>query len=113
LSDDLPAGTSRVVLVSNEDRLFRDQHETEHNRFIAEAAKNSGWVICGETVYNFRRRFDQDRFRWACRAGREYVEGHIEARHHPANQRNAMRGRYPGGQSHSAYIVDYDPRSST
>ncbi len=75
--------------------------------------KYGGWAICGESVYNFRRRFDQDRFRWACRASREYVEGHIKARLHPANQRNAMRGRYPGGQIHFGYIVDYDPRSAT
>ena len=113
LFEELPAGTSRVLVVSHEDRLFRDQHETEHNRFIAQADKYGGWAICGETVYNFRRRFDQDRFRWACRASREYVEGHIKARLHPANQRSAMRGRYPGGQIHFGYIVDYDPRSAT
>jgi hypothetical protein len=110
LFEELPSGTSRVLLVSHEDRLFRDQHETEHNRFIAQADKHGGWAICGESVYNFRRRFDQDRFRWACRASREYVEGHIKARLDPANQRNAMRGRYPGGQIHFGYIVDYDPR---
>src|SRR5579871_6471260 len=68
LFEELPSGISRVLLVSHEDRLFRDQHETEHNRFIAGADKYGGWAICGETVYNFRRRFDQDRFRWACRA---------------------------------------------
>jgi hypothetical protein len=112
LFEELPSGTSRVLLVSHEDRLFRDQHETEHNRFIAQADKHGGWAICGESVYNFRRRFDQDRFRWACRASREYVEGHIKARLHPANQRNAMRGRYPGGQIHVGYIVNYDPRSA-
>lgn len=113
LFEDLPKGESLVVLTSHEDRLFRDQHETEHNRFIAQAAKYGGWAICGRTVYNFRRRFDQDRFRWACRASKEFVEGHIKARLHPANQRSAMRGCYPGGQIHLGYIVDYDPRSPT
>jgi hypothetical protein len=69
---DLPQGTSRVVLVSQEDRLFRDRDEIVHNRFIAQVAKQGGWVVCGQTVYNFRREFDRERFRMACtvRAGK-------------------------------------------
>ena len=31
LYNDLPSGRSCVVLVSTEDRLFRDRYETEHN----------------------------------------------------------------------------------
>jgi len=113
LFEDLPRGVSRVVLVSHEDRLFRDRDETEHNRFIAQAAQHGGWAICGQTVYNFRRKFDQDHFRWECRAGKEYVEGHIKGRLHPANQRAAMRGQYAGGMVPMGYVVDYDPRSPT
>jgi len=55
LFEDLPRGESLVVLVSHEDRLFRDRWEDQHNAFIAQAAKYGGWAICGQTVYNFRR----------------------------------------------------------
>ena len=113
LFDDLPNGRTRVVLVSHEDRLFRDRDETEHNRFIAQAAQCGGWAICGHTVYNFRRKFDQDRFRWACKASKEFIEGHIKGRLHPAIQRSAMQGKYTGGSVPWGYVVDYDTRSAT
>lgn len=109
----LPSGASRVVLVSQEDRLFRDRDEIEHNRFIAQVAKYGGWVVCGPVVYNFRREFDRERFRMACKYGREYIEQHIKRRLHPANQRSAMTGRHPGGPVPWGYVVDYDVRSPT
>ncbi len=112
LFEDLPKGESLVVLVSHEDRLFRDRDETEHNRFIAQTAKYGGWAICGQTVYNFRRKFDQDRFRWECKASKEFIEGHIKGRLHPAIQRSAMAGRYTGGPVTWGYVVDYDQRSA-
>src|SRR5262249_15286952 len=76
------------------------------------------WAICGHTmgdarVYNLRRKFDQDRFRWACRAGKEFVEGHLKLRLHPAVQRAAMRGQYVGGLVPPGYVVGYDVRSAT
>jgi hypothetical protein len=112
LFEDLPRRESLVVLVSHEDRLFRDRDETEHNRFIAQVAKSGGWAICGQTVYNLRRKFDQDRFRWACKASKEFIEGHIKGRLHPAAQRSAMAGRYTGGPVPWGYVVDYDQRSA-
>lgn len=113
LFQDLPRGESLVVLTSHEDRLFRDKDETEHNRFIAEAARYGGWAICGPNVYNFRRKFDQDRFRWVCKASKEFVEGHIKGRLHPAIQRAAMQGQYTGGPVSWGFIVDYEQHSPT
>jgi hypothetical protein len=113
LYEDLPQGISRVVLVSQEDRLFRDRDEIEHNRFIAQVAKHGGWVVCGQTVYNFRQEFDRERFRMACKYGKQYIEYHIKGRLHPAIQRAAMAGRYTGGPVPWGYIVDYDQHSST
>jgi len=113
LYEDLPSGRSRVVLVSQEDRLFRDRDEIDHNRFIAQVATCGGWVICGQTIYNFRRDFDRERFRMACKSNRYFIEYHIKGRLHPAVQRAALQGRYTGGQVPMGYVVDYDPRSPT
>ncbi len=113
LYEDLPKGRSLVVLTSNEDRLFRDKDEVEHNRFIRQVAKYGGWVGCGGTVYNFRREWDADRFRWAGRAGKEFIEGHLKRRLFPAIQRAAMQGRYTGGPVPWGYVVDYLPQSPT
>jgi DNA invertase Pin-like site-specific DNA recombinase len=38
----LPSGKSRVLMVSQEDRLFRDKWETEHNEFIRQVATHGG-----------------------------------------------------------------------
>jgi len=113
LTDLLPSGKSRVVLVSQEDRLFRDRWETEHNRFIEQVAQHGGWVICGQNVYNFRREFDRERFRMACKYGRQYIEYHVKGRLQPAVQRAAMSGRYAGGPIAWGFVVDYDQRSPT
>jgi hypothetical protein len=113
LYEDLPSGNSRVILVSQEDRLFRDETEIEHNRFIAQVAKHSGWAICGQVVYNFRREFDRERFRMACKYGKQYIEFHIKGRLHPAIQRAAMAWRYAGGPVPWGYVVDYRPHSPT
>jgi hypothetical protein len=110
----LPSGESKVLLVSQVDRLFRDETEIEHNRFITEVRAHGGWVICGEDVYNFRREFDRERFRQHCRFAKLYVEHQIIGRLHPAAQRAAMAGRYVGGYIPWGYVVDYrDPRSVT
>jgi DNA invertase Pin-like site-specific DNA recombinase len=109
----LPSGKSRVLLVSQEDRLFRDKWETEHNQFIRQVANYGGWVICGQRVYNFRREMDCEQFRLACKYGRQYIEHHIKGRLHPATQRAAMAGRYVGGRVPMGYVVDYNPHSPT
>lgn len=111
LFEDLPSGTSRVVLVSQEDRLFRDEWEDQHNRFIRQAATYGGWAICGQTIYNFRREFDRERFRMECKYGKGYIEHHVKGRLHPAIQRAAMRGRYVGGPVAWGYVVEYNPES--
>ncbi len=113
LTELLPSGKSRVILVSQEDRLFRDRWETEHNRFIEQVARHGGWVICGRNMYNFRREFDRERFRMACKYGRQYIEYHVKGRLQPAVQRAAMAGRYAGGPIPWGYIVDYTPHSMT
>lgn len=113
LTELLPTGKSRVVLVSQEDRLFRDQWETEHNRFIEQVARHGGWVICGQNVYNFRREFDRERFRMACKYGRQYIEYHVKGRLQPAVQRAAMSGRYAGGPVPWGYLVNCDQHSPT
>jgi hypothetical protein len=113
LYEDLPSGESQVVLVSQEDRLFRDKWEDQHNAFIRQVATHGGWVICGQNMYNFRREWDRDRFRMACKYGRMYIEHHVLQRLHPAAQRAAMQGRYVGGVVSWGYVVDYDRRSET
>lgn len=109
----LPEGKSRVLLVSQEDRLFRDKWEDQHNQFIRHVAEHGGWVICGSRVYNFRREFDCEQFRMACKYGRLYIEHHIIRRMLPSLHRAAMSGRYPGGAVAWGYLVDYDRHSST
>jgi hypothetical protein len=112
----LPSGQSRVVLVSQEDRLFRDKWEEQHNAFIRQVATHGGWVVCGvhgARIYNFRREMDQEQFRLACKYGRQYIEFHIKGRLHPATQRAAMQGRYVGGMVPWGYTVDYSLHSPT
>lgn len=109
----LPSGTSRVVLVSQEDRLFRDRTEIQVNRFIEQVAQHRGWVVCGSRIYNFRREMDKEQFRLACKFGKQYIEFHIKQRLHPAKQRAAMSGRHVGGPVPWGYTVDYDPHSAT
>lgn len=113
LYEDLPSGESLVALVSQEDRLFRDKWEDQHNAFIRQVATHGGWVICGQNIYNFRREWDRDRFRMACKYGRMNIEHHVLQRLHPATQRAAMQGRYVGGVVSWGYVVDYDRRSAT
>jgi hypothetical protein len=113
LYEDLPSGRSRVLMASQEDRLFRDRDEIDHNRFIAQVAACDGWVICGQTIYNLRRDFDRERFRMACKSNKFFIEYHIKGRLHPAVQRAALQGRYTGGQVPMGYVVDYDSRSET
>jgi hypothetical protein len=110
----LPGKESRVVLVSQEDRLFRDRTEIQVNRFIELVARQGGWVICGignARIYNFHREMDRELFRMACKYGRQYIEYHIKGRLHPAIQRTAMAGRYSGGPVPWGYVVDYDSHS--
>lgn len=109
----LPSGKSRVLLVSQEDRLFRDRWETEHNAFIRQVAVHGGWVICGPRVYNFRREMDCEHFRLACKHGKQYIEFHIKGRLQPARHRAALAGRYAGGPVPWGYVVDYDHNSPT
>ncbi len=112
----LPSGQSKVVLVSQEDRLFRDETEIEHNRFIAQVRRYGGWVVCmvGGHTYNFAREFDREQFRLKCKFAKQYVEIQVVGRMNPANQRGAMRGRYAGGFLPWGYVVDYrDLRSPT
>src|SRR5258708_2657281 len=109
----LPSGVSRALLVSPEDRLFRDKWETEHNAFIRQVAKYAGWVICGQRVYYFRREMDCEQFRLACKYGRQYIEFHIKGRLQPALQRAALAGRYAGGPVPWGYLVNYDQQSPT
>ncbi len=113
LNDLLPGGKSRVVLVSQEDRLFRDRDEIDHNVFIKQVAQHGGWVICGHSVYNFQLDRDKENFRDACKYGKQYIERHVKRRLHPAIQRAAMAGRYAGGPVPWGYVVDYAPQSST
>jgi hypothetical protein len=107
----LPSGESRVLLVSQEDRLFRDRTHIEHNVFIEQVAQHVGWVVCGNTVYNFRQERDKDAFRDACKYGKEYIQKHILLRLHPAVQHAAMAGYYSGGPVPWGYLVDYAPTS--
>jgi hypothetical protein len=110
----LPGKESRVVLVSQEDRLFRDRTEIQVNRFIELVGRQGGWVICGignARIYNFRREMDRELFRMACKYGRQYIEYHIKGRLHPAIQRTAMAGRYSGGPVPWGYVVNYDSQS--
>jgi len=116
LSELLPRGESRVVLVSQEDRLFRDRTEIQVNRFIEQVGRHGGWVVCGignARIYCFRREMDRELFRMACKYGRQYVEYHIKGRLHPAIQRAALAGRYAGGPIPWGYLVDYDAYSPT
>jgi len=113
LSELLPSGKSRVLMVSQEDRLFRDKWETEHNAFIRQVATHGGWVICGQRIYNFRRDMDCEQFRLACKYGKQYIESHIIRRMLPALHRSAMAGHYPGGYVPWGYVVDYDEHSPT
>jgi hypothetical protein len=113
LNELLPNGISRVLMVSQEDRLFRDRWETQHNEFIRRVALHGGWVICGQRIYNFRREMDCEQFRLACKYGKQYIEHHIKGRLHPANHRNALSGRYAGGPVPWGYIVDYDRHNVT
>jgi hypothetical protein len=109
----LPSGQSKVLLVSTEDRLFRDRDEVEHNRFIRQVEQFGGWVICGSNIYNFRLEMHRENFRQACKSSRYYIESHVKRRLHPAAQRAAMAGRYTGGAVPWGYVVDYDDRSPT
>lgn len=109
----LPSGESRVLLVSMEDRLFRDKWEEQHNIFIREVAQHGGWVICGRRVYNFRHESDREEFRAHCRFGKQYIEHQILERLVPATHRAALTGRYVGGPMPWGYIVDYDKHSPT
>ncbi len=109
----LPSGVSKVLLVSVEDRLFRDRDEVEHNRFIRQVEKYGGWVICGHNVYNFRLDMHRENFRQACKSNRYFIEYQLKRRLHPATQRAAMMGRYTGGPVQLGYSVDYDSRSPT
>ncbi len=109
LTELLPSGKSRVVLVSQEDRLFRDRTEIQVNRFIEQVAQHGGWVICGiglARVYNFRRELDKENFRALCKFARQYIELTIKGRLQPALQRAAMMGRYAGGPVPWGYVVD-------
>lgn len=113
LNELLPKGASRVLLVSQEDRLFRDKWEDQHNRFIKQVAQHGGWVICGQRVYNFRREFDREQFRMACKYGKQYIEFHLIRRMLPARHRAAMSGRHVGGPVPWGYIVDYERTNPT
>ena len=114
LTELLPSKKSLVVLVSQEDRLFRDRTEIQVNRFIDQVRELSGWVICGmRPPYNFRLESDREQFRMACKYGRQYIEHHIKSRLHPARHRAGMQGRFTGGAIPWGYVVDYDKRNST
>jgi hypothetical protein len=107
----LPSEQSRVVLVSQEDRLFRDRTEIQVNTFIEQVAQHRGWVICGSRIYNLRRDMDKEQFRFACKAGKYFIDYHLKGRLLPARHRAALSGRHVGGPVPWGYVVDYDPRS--
>jgi hypothetical protein len=68
--------------------------------------------MCGQTVYNRRRPFDQDRLRWACQASTEFIAGPLQRRRQPATHRSAMAGRDTGGPVPWGSVVDDDQRSA-
>src|SRR5262249_49851137 len=68
----LPAGTSQVVIFSQEDRAFRDEEEIELNTFIREVKRYRGWVICGQKVYRLWEEYDADMFRMMCKYAAKY-----------------------------------------
>ncbi|MBA2679958.1 MAG: hypothetical protein H0U76_16370 [Ktedonobacteraceae bacterium] len=114
LTEQLPSKKSLVVLVSQEDRLFRDRTEIQVNRFIERVAELDGWVICGQhPPYNFRLESDREQFRMACKYGRQYIEHHIKSRLHPARHRAGMQGCFTGGAIPWGYLVDYDKHQVT
>jgi hypothetical protein len=113
VTDLLPSGKSRVVMASQEDRLFRDRTEIQVNRFIEQLQQYRGWAVCGGRDYNFRRELDREQFRMVCKYGRQFVDFHVKGRLHPAIQRAAMSGRYAGGTVPMGYVVDYTEGSPT
>jgi len=102
-----------VVLVSQEDRLFRDRTEIQVNRFIEQVAQHRGWVVCGSRVYNMRREMDKEQFRLLCKFGKLYIEFQLKQRLHPARERAALQGRYVGGMVPWGYLVDYGIHNPT
>src|SRR6185312_141675 len=113
LHDDLPSGRSLVVLVSDEDRLFRDRTEIQVNRFIEEVQRHGGWVVCGAHIYNMQQEMDREMFRMTCKFGRQYIEHHVKGRLHPARARAAALGRYVGGIIPWGYVVGTDSTQPT
>ncbi len=116
LNELLPSGISRVLMVSQEDRLFRDKWEDQHNAFIRQVALHGGWVICGlerPRTYNFRQEMDCELFRQECKASKFFIEHQILRRMLPARRRAALTGRHVGGPAPWGYTVDYELRSPT
>lgn len=109
----LPAGISKVVVFSQEDRAFRDEEEIELNTFIHEVKKHRGWVICGHKVYRLWEEYDADMFRMMCKYAAKYIVHHVRGRLLPSVTRAAQRGLYDGRGINIGYIVDYDSRSLT
>lgn len=84
LRDALPAGASKVVVFSQEDRAFRDEEEVELNTFIREVKRHRGWVICGHKVYRLWEEYDADMFRMECKYAAKYIVRQVRGRLHPA-----------------------------
>ncbi len=109
----LPAGLSKVVVFSQEDRAFRDEEEVELNLFIREVKRYRGWVICGHKVYRLWEEYDADMFRMECKYAAKYIVHQVRGRLLPSVTRAAQRGLYDGRGLNVGYVVDYHPKSPT
>lgn len=90
-------GEIKAVLISKEDRLFRDETALEYNTFIQVCKKHNCIVIVPPlTIYNFANKRDVKEFRYQCEKAADFLDDYV-GRLIELRERAILKGLYGGG----------------
>lgn len=103
----------KAVFVFMEDRLFRDEYQTNVDIFIKVCSEAGCIVFTPMMVYDFSNKWHRKQFRDACERAWEYLDEQIMLRLHWARHRAASQGLYDGRALPVGYFVDKDKNSET
>jgi hypothetical protein len=103
-------GKIGAVAVQAEDRLFRDETQTQVNVFIEACVKNDVRVITPYFKYNFADKhegpYHRLLFRMRAEQAADFLNSYVRGRLFAAKERMTMQGLWIGGNINLGFMVD-------
>jgi len=105
LVDRIEKDEIKAVIVTYEDRLFRDETQIQVNVFIDICKRHHTLVITPFRRYDFQDPLDTQMFRMRCEQAAAFLHDYVE-RLHDYKKKVSERGEYDGRSIAIGYIVD-------